>query len=92
MNKIMHAVFVGMIAVAGSSVYAADEPGRSGDPASAEKPQTAKEPAHTGATQKSGRDCPSGAGTGTDVHCPNPDAAAAEPGRSGDPASAEKQR
>lgn len=106
MKRLLASVLAGSLAVAGLTVYAADpvksagdatakEAGRSDDPASAEKKMKAKK-----SVKAQGGPCTPGAGDssaaaktkaqGGDVKC-LPDASAAEPGRAGDAASAEKK-
>ena len=84
------------LALVAGAVWAADEPGRSGDPASAEKlPKGAKQQKYEGPPSKepgrsgdpaSAEKEPKGKKHG------KAKAATTEPGRSGDPASAEKQK
>lgn len=86
MSKLIAALIAGMVAVGGVSVYAAD---------------TAAQKDSKKTVKAQGGPCTPGAGDssaaakgppqGGDVKCV-PEASAKEPGRSGDPASAEKKK
>jgi len=96
MKKLLPALVALAFAAAIVPSYAADEPGRSGDPASAEKKAAPKKKTKThGAHQTDGRSGdPASAekkknGGGGAVKGAG---ATSEPGRSGDPASAEKKK
>jgi len=95
MSKILAAMIAGMFAVAAASAYAAD-------PAKPAAETTAKRKDAKKTVKAQGGPCVPGAGDssaavknkpqGGDVNCAPADAAAKEPGRSGDPASAEKKK
>src|SRR5512138_2176630 len=98
MNRIIAALIAGVFAVAGASVYAADTAKAAGDPGSADTKATSGKKT----VKAQGGPCAPGAGDssaaakgkpqGGDVKCAPEGAAAKEPGRSGDPASAEKKK
>ena len=94
MRKLLAVVVACTLIAAVLPGYAADEPGRSGDPSSAEKqPAPKKKVKSHGASKDPGREGdPVSAekkdGAGTEVKAAG---ATKEPGRTGDPASAEKK-
>lgn len=97
MKKLIVPLVAAVFSLAALPSYSADEPGRSGDPASAEKPVQQKEKvkaqgAHEEGTGASEHVTAESKATPTGGEVTSPGAAGAqEPGRSGDPASAEKR-
>ena len=96
MKRLIYATIVLSMAGVAAPAISADEPGRSGDPASAEKlPPGKVSPHQEGATsQEPGRSGDPASAEKVPAGSTSPHqegAPSQEPGRSGDPASAEKR-